>query len=100
MNDQQRIDIARADAARRIIEDPMVKEAFEAIEQGIQSAWADTPIRDSEAREHLFRLLQAKRKFEAVFHAHMQNGTIATAELKAEEERRGLMSRIKERVYG
>lgn len=100
MNDQQRIDIARADAAKRIMDDPMVKEALQAIEEGIVAAWKDMPIRDMEGREHLHRLLQAKRKFEAVFFAHMENGKIAAAELKAEEERKGLIARAKERIYG
>ena len=100
MNDQQRIDINRADQARRIIDDPMVKEAFAAIEAGIVEAWKDVPLRDVEGREHLHRLLQAKRKFEQVFEAHIQNGAIAANDLRAEEERKSIMTKIKERVYG
>lgn len=100
MNDQQRTDIARADAAERILNDPMVKEALAAIEDGIRMAWSDTPIRDAEAREHLFRLLQAKRKFEEVFISHIQSGELAKHQLAAEEERKGLMARMKDRIYG
>jgi hypothetical protein len=100
MNDQQRISLAKADAAKRIMDDPMVKEALDAIEQGIVEAWKSVPIRDVEARESLHRLLTAKRKFEAVFQSHMENGTLAAAELKAEEERKGLMARLKDRIHG
>jgi hypothetical protein len=100
MNDQQHIDISRAEAAKRIMDDPMVKEALQAIEDGIFAAWKDMPLRDTEGSEHLRRLLQAKKKFEAVFHAHMQNGALAAAELRADEVKKGLLSRVKEHVYG
>lgn len=100
MNDQQRIDIGRADAARRIMDDPMIKEALQAIEDGIVSAWKDVPLRDVEGREHLHRLLQAKKKFEQVFAAHIQNGALASTDLRIEEERKSLMDRMKERIYG
>jgi hypothetical protein len=100
MNDQQCIDISRAGAAKRIMDDPMVKEALQAIENGIVEAWKDVPLRDVEAREHLHRLLQAKRKFVAIFEMHMQTGALAAAELKADEERKSLLSRVKDRIYG
>jgi hypothetical protein len=100
MTDEQRIALARSEAAKRIMDDPMVKEALEAIESGIVEAWKDMPLREVEGREHLHRLLQAKRKFEAVFASHMANGSIAAHDLRAEEERKNLLTRMKERVYG
>lgn len=100
MNDDQRQAINRADAAARILEDAMVKEALQAIEDGITEAWKDVPARDVEAREHLHRLLQAKRQFENVFRICMETGTIARAELQAEEERKSLLIRVKEFVNG
>jgi len=100
MNDEQRNAINRADAAKRIITDPMVVEALQAIEDGITDAWKDLPTRDFEGREHLHRLLQAKRRFETVFQIVLEEGTVATAELKAEEERKSIMTRVKERIYG
>lgn len=100
MNDDQRIAMARADAAKRIMDDPMVKEALAAIEEGIVSAWKDIPARDVEGREHLHRLLQAKRKFETVFQMHLQDGALAAADLKAEEERKSIITRVKERLHG
>lgn len=100
MNDQQHIAISRADAAKRILEDPMVKDALRAIEDGIVEAWKDLPLRDVEGREHMHRMLHAKRKFEAVFAAHLQNGQIAAAELKAEEERKSIIERAKGFIRG
>ena len=100
MNDQQRDALARADGAKRIIEDPMVKEALQIIEDGITGAWKDLPARDVEGREHLHRLLQAKRRFETVFQIVLEEGAVAAAELRAEEERKSIMTRVKERLYG
>lgn len=100
MNDQQRNAINRADAAKRIVEDPMVMEAMKTIEDGITEAWKDVPARDVEAREHLHRLLQAKRQFENVFRICIETGTIARSELEAEETRKSLLTRVKEYVNG
>lgn len=100
MNDEQRNAINRADAAKRIMDDPMVQEALQAVETGITDAWKDVPVRDVEAREHLHRLLQAKRQFENVFRICIETGTIARVELQAEEERKSLLTRVKERIYG
>lgn len=95
-----RADINRAEQAKRILDDPLVKDALQAIEDGIVEAWKDVPLRDTEGREHLHRLLTAKRKFEAVFAAHIQNGQIAAAELKAEEERKTIIERARDYIRG
>jgi hypothetical protein len=100
MNDQQYAAISRADAAKRIMTDPMVVDALKTIEDGITEAWKDLPTRDTEGREHLHRLLQAKRRFESIFQLVLQEGELASAELRAEEERKSFMTRIKERVNG
>lgn len=100
MNDEQYAAINRAEAAKRIITDPMVVEALKTIEDGITEAWKDVPLRDVEGREHLHRMLQAKRRFESVFEIVLQEGELASAELRAEEERKSIMTRVKERIYG
>ncbi|WP_208281728.1 hypothetical protein [Massilia oculi] len=100
MNDQQYAAINRAEAARRIMTDPMVVEALQTIEDGITEAWKEVPLRDVEGREHLHRLLQAKRRFESVFEIVLQEGKLASEELRLEEERKSIAARIKERIYG
>ncbi|MBD8630755.1 hypothetical protein IFT74_05160 [Oxalobacteraceae sp. CFBP 8755] len=100
MNDEQYAANNRAEAAKRIITDPMVVEALKTIEDGITEAWKDLPTRDTEGREHLHRLLQAKRRFESIFQIVLNEGVLAAAELKAEEERKSIMSRVKEHIYG
>lgn len=100
MNDEQYAANNRAEAAKRIITDPMVVEALKTIEDGITEAWKDLPTRDTEGREYLHRLLQAKRRFESIFQIVLNEGVLAAAELKAEEERKSIMSRVKEHIYG
>ena len=100
MNDEQYAANNRAETAKRIITDPMVVEALKTIEDGITEAWKDLPTRDTEGREYLHRLLQAKRRFESIFQIVLNEGVLAAAELKAEEERKSIMSRVKEHIYG
>jgi len=100
MDDQQYAAINRADAAKRIMTDPMVVEALKTIEDGITEAWKEVPVRDVEGREHLHRLLQAKRRFESVFEIVLQEGVLASTTLRLEEERKSLATRIKERING
>lgn len=100
MNDEQYAAINRAEAAKRIMTDPMVVEALKTIEDGITEAWKTVPLRDVEGREHLHRLLQAKLRFESVFELVLQEGVLASTELRLEEERKSLMTRVKERIYG
>ncbi|MDY0975001.1 hypothetical protein SOM61_08505 [Massilia sp. CFBP9012] len=100
MNDEQYAAINRAEAAKRIMTDPMVVEALKTIEDGITEAWKEVPLRDVEGREHLHRLLQAKRRFESVLEIVLQEGQLASAELRAEKERKSIMTRVKERIHG
>lgn len=100
MTDEQRIAIARADAAKRIMGDTMVKDALAAIEDGIVSVWKDLPHQAVAERENLHRLLQTKRQFERLFEAHIQNGAFATNDLRIEEERKTLAQRFKDKIYG
>lgn len=67
----------RADHAARILEDPLVKEAFEMIERQILDQWEGCPVRDVEAREYLWRFLKCSRKFKDVFVGAIQSGQLA-----------------------
>lgn len=57
-------------------------------------------VRDVEGREHLHRYLKVIGQFEAAFRAHLETGQLAAAAIRAEEEQKTLMERIKERVRG
>lgn len=100
MNDEQYAANNRAEAAKRIITDPLVVEALKTIEDGITEAWKAMPERDAEGREYLHRLLQVKRRFESIFEIVLSEGVLAAAQLRAEEERKSFAARIKERING
>lgn len=100
MNDEQYAANNRAEAAKRIITDPLVVEALKTIEDGITEAWKAMPERDVEGREYLHRLLQVKRRFESIFEIVLSEGVLAAAQLRAEEERKSFAARIKDRING
>ncbi len=68
----------RAEEASRLLENPLVKEAFEMIEREIIDNWETCPVRDVEGREYLWRFLKATRKFKNVFIGVLQSGQLAS----------------------
>lgn len=100
LSDADLLAIHRAEQAKRIMDDPMVVEAFAAIEQGIYEAFQSTPIDSVAGREHLHKLNLAMQKFKGVFEAHLQTGQILASHLSAVEQRKSMLDRAKEFVYG
>ena len=100
MDDQQRIDVARADRARLILDDELVKGALADMKRLIVEAWEQSPVRDTEGREHLHRYLKVIGQFEGALRAHIEAGKIAAHAIKAEEEQKTLMQKVRERIYG
>ncbi len=68
----------RAEHASRLLEDPLVKEAFELVDREILDQWEACPVRDVEGREYLWRFLKTSRKFKSVFMGVIQSGQIAS----------------------
>lgn len=100
MDDQQRIDVARAERARRILDDELVKGALADMKRRIVEAWEQSPARDVEGREHLHRYLKVIGQFEGAFIAHIETGKIAAHAIKAEEEQKSLMDKVRAKIYG
>lgn len=51
--------VSRAQQAERLLKDPLLSEAFEKVRQAILAKFEQSPVRDSEGREHLFKMLKA-----------------------------------------
>lgn len=100
MDHKDSTDLARAERARLILEDPLVADALAAIRTELMAAWQASPARDTEGREHLFRFFKVAETFERALKTHMETGALVSAHLRAEDERKSLLARAKEKIYG
>ena len=66
--------IRRGDAARRIMDDAVVKEALAAIKSEIVGMWSNTPPKDTEGREWIWRHHKVAEKFELLLKAYIETG--------------------------
>lgn len=73
--------LKRANGARQVFDQPIVKETLDFMEREIMDAWTTTPIRDTEAREALWRMAVTTRKFRDLLRGTMESGKIAAAEI-------------------
>lgn len=69
--------------AQALLEDPILKEAFQVLEAELIAAWVATPARDVNGRENAFRMVHAIRKSRDLLHSYVSNGKVAEAEIKA-----------------
>ena len=83
--------------ARLILEHPLVKEAFAALEEGAFGAWAGTKVADTETREKLFLQYQAMTQFRSFFEQTMDTGKVAKSVLPTIRQRR---ASLRERLAG
>jgi hypothetical protein len=85
-------EVSRGDRAKALLENPLLVEAFKAVEEDLMNRWRVGPSRDAEAREKIWIstcLLDAlKREIED----HITTGTLAKAQL----ENKGLLQRAKD----
>lgn len=86
----------RGNQAQHWLDDPMTKEAFETVRQGILQEWAKSPVIDKEG-QHTLRLML---KLLDDVHANIQQvaltGELARIQIKAEKERATLAQRAKQ----
>jgi hypothetical protein len=70
-------EIARSEAAKRLYNDPLFKEAMDVVRREIIEKWEATPARDVEGREWLWQFHQAANKFDSVFKTWLETGKLA-----------------------
>lgn len=68
--------ISKGEQAKRVLEDPVVKEALSAIRQEIIEQWSATPARDAEGREWVWRHYKVAERFEAMLRGYIETGRI------------------------
>lgn len=102
MNDQDRADHIRAEAARRIMEDPIVIESLATMERDIFELWSGQAgvSLDSLQREELHRVQATLTRFVGLFDLYLQNGAQARHALGLPAEEKTFYQRIKEYFNG
>lgn len=85
-----------ATLAREVLDNEAFQQAFEDIKQEYVTAWMNSPVRDPEGREELYRLLKLTDKLKATLDGMLTDGKIAQAErehqerLLAQDRRQGM----------
>ena len=76
MNKHLSIDeqIRRGEAAARVLAEPVLKDALEAMKREIIAQWSATPARDAEGREWVWRHYKITERFEAMLNGFVQTG--------------------------
>lgn len=89
-------DIDRGIKAAKLIEDPILKEAFQSVRDAITDSWENAPVRDREGHHELKLMLKLLTDVESYFTRAVVDGKFAAEELK----RQNLAAKIIKRVRG
>lgn len=85
MADDPQIAIGRGQHAKRILDDPLVKEALEHVEAVCVSDWINTGPGDAERREQAWQMLHSAREFVAKLRDTINTGKIEAHDVKLRE---------------
>jgi hypothetical protein len=84
------LEVTRGQRARALLDDPLVDEAFAAIERECLAEWRRAPARDVEGRERLWLMLKMAERFKAHFVNLIDSGRLAGERIaQLEKARRG-----------
>lgn len=89
-----------AEQARRVLEDPLVAQALDAIEQTIVEQWVALGVENRSQAEELKRLLWAAKQFRSIFEVTIAGGSVAKNELLLQENMEIKAEAAKRRIYG
>jgi len=74
-------EIQRGEKAAQLLAEPLLRDAFSALQQECMDKWQNSPARDAEGREKLFLMLQASLRVEKHLKSLMESGKMASATL-------------------
>ncbi len=92
--------IARGEHAKRLLDDPLFKEAMRETRQAVIDAWAALPVENKVQAEELKRLLWAANQFEAVFTSLVGGAQIMQSELLLTENMQIKAEATQRRING
>lgn len=73
--------VERGNHAQRLLNDPLLQEAFHLVEQAIHEQWANSPMRDIEGQVALRAMLNHLRDVKSVLDVALADGKAAVEEL-------------------
>lgn len=78
--------LRRANQAKQVFEQPIVTETLDFMEREVMEQWINCPVRDTEAREALWRLAVTTRKFRELLRGTMESGKFAADQIARQKE--------------
>lgn len=75
------LDTARAVQAEAVLNNDLIREAYERIEADLFEQWVSTSMHDTQGRERLWAAVQANRRHQGYMLSVISNGKMAAAEL-------------------
>jgi len=79
-------DIERGQHAKRLLNDPLIQEAFGSLSVALHTAWETSPIRDREGQHEIKLMLKLLSDLKGYFDLALSDGELAAQTLKAREE--------------
>lgn len=98
MNEQQRAQLAIADQARRIIEDPLFVKARESVMTGIREQVFALPVEMIDDIKSLLLMERAARQFFSIFELRLRGADVTKYELLEVELAAARLESIKEKA--
>ena len=77
--------LERALQAEKLLNNPLLNEAFELVKQELSRKWEASPVRDKDGREYLFLMIKATNDARGYLEQAIRAGKV---ELHSREERR------------
>lgn len=77
----------RGEQARRLLDDPLLQEAFATVGNALRNAWAATADDATAERERLWLMLRLLERVRAHLTAVLETGKLAAAQLAAHDQR-------------
>ena len=77
-------EIQRAERARQLLEEPLIKEAFSLVENAFIDGIHRTAVKDSEMREKLCQMLMCLKAVKQHLQSVMESGKLAQAQMNQE----------------
>jgi hypothetical protein len=75
----------RGEQARRLLEEPLLVEAFATVEQGLRRQWEASGPGEEAARERLWLMLKLLGRVQGLLTETLETGRLAEAQLAAAE---------------